>query len=101
MFDVALQSERDLSIMDRKPQRPYTDGIGVAVIGPDGKRSSTGFTPSISPDRPWINGPSIPAGIDVRILRLRRKLEIDPSSPRIIQTERGVGCVFALPVEEI
>jgi len=37
--------------------------------------------------------------IDVQILRLRRKLEIDPSEPRIIQTERGVGYVFALPVE--
>jgi DNA-binding response OmpR family regulator len=37
--------------------------------------------------------------IDVQILRLRRKLEIDPSAPRIIQTERGVGYVFALPVE--
>src|ERR1700722_2348089 len=37
--------------------------------------------------------------IDVQILRLRRKLETDPSSPRIIQTERGVGYVFSLPVE--
>jgi DNA-binding response OmpR family regulator len=39
--------------------------------------------------------------IDVQILRLRRKLEIDPSAPRIIRTERGVGYVFALPVEQI
>jgi two-component system OmpR family response regulator len=29
--------------------------------------------------------------IDVQVLRLRRKLEIDPSAPRVIQTERGVG----------
>jgi two-component system, OmpR family, response regulator len=36
--------------------------------------------------------------IDIRVLRLRRKLEIDPSAPRIIQTERGIGYVFALPV---
>jgi two-component system, OmpR family, response regulator len=36
--------------------------------------------------------------IDVQILRLRRKLEIDSRAPRIIQTERGVGYVFALPV---
>src|SRR5262249_41540062 len=37
--------------------------------------------------------------IDVQILRLRRKLERDPSAPRVIKTERGVGYVFALPVE--
>ena len=39
--------------------------------------------------------------IDVQVLRLRRKLEIDPSAPRAIQTERGVGYVFALPVEPV
>ena len=37
--------------------------------------------------------------IDVQVLRLRRKLEIGPSAPRVIQTERGIGYVFALPVE--
>jgi two-component system, OmpR family, response regulator len=39
--------------------------------------------------------------IDVQILRLRRKLERDPSAPRFIQTERGVGYVFAVSVERI
>jgi DNA-binding response OmpR family regulator len=39
--------------------------------------------------------------IDVQILRLRRKLETDPREPRIIQTERGVGYTFALPVERL
>jgi len=39
--------------------------------------------------------------IDVQILRLRRKLEADSSAPQIIQTERGVGYVFALPVETL
>ena len=37
--------------------------------------------------------------IDVQILRLRRKLEAESNAPRIIQTERGVGYVFTLPVE--
>ena len=37
--------------------------------------------------------------IDVQVLRLRRKLESDPSTPSIIQTERGVGYIFSLPVE--
>jgi DNA-binding response OmpR family regulator len=39
--------------------------------------------------------------IDVQVLRLRRKLETDPSAPRVIQTERGIGYVFALPVEPL
>jgi two-component system, OmpR family, response regulator len=39
--------------------------------------------------------------IDVQILRLRRKLEAETGTPRMIQTERGVGYVFALPVERI
>lgn len=37
--------------------------------------------------------------IDVQILRLRKKLELDASSPRMILTQRGRGYVFALPVE--
>lgn len=39
--------------------------------------------------------------IDVQILRLRRKLERDPRAPRVIRTERGVGYVFAVPVERL
>jgi two-component system, OmpR family, response regulator len=37
--------------------------------------------------------------IDVQVFRLRRNLEINPGAPRVIQTERGVGHVLALPVE--
>src|SRR3984893_8314762 len=37
--------------------------------------------------------------IDVQVLRLRRRLEADPSAPGTILTMRGVGYVFALPVE--
>jgi DNA-binding response OmpR family regulator len=39
--------------------------------------------------------------IDVQVLRLRRKLETDPSTPSVIRTERGVGYVFSLPVEAL
>jgi two-component system OmpR family response regulator len=38
--------------------------------------------------------------IDVQVLRLRRKLETDPKAPRVIGTERGVGYVFVVPVEQ-
>jgi DNA-binding response OmpR family regulator len=30
---------------------------------------------------------------------LRRKLEANPSEPKLIRTERGAGYVFAVPVE--
>jgi DNA-binding response OmpR family regulator len=39
--------------------------------------------------------------IDVQILRLRRKLEPDPSDPQLIRTERGVGYVFTAAVEAV
>jgi two-component system OmpR family response regulator len=37
--------------------------------------------------------------VGVQVSRLRRKLEVDPSAPRLIQTELGVGYHFAVPVE--
>ena len=37
--------------------------------------------------------------IDVQVLRLRRKLGIDPNAPRVIETERGVGYIFTAIVE--
>lgn len=39
--------------------------------------------------------------IDVLILRLRRKLETDPSRPSLIKTERGAGYIFDADVTEI
>jgi two-component system, OmpR family, response regulator len=37
--------------------------------------------------------------VDAQVLRLRRKLERDPRTPRTIKTVRGVGYEFTLPVE--
>jgi two-component system, OmpR family, response regulator len=37
--------------------------------------------------------------IDVQILRLRRKIEADPSNPQVIVTQRGAGYVFDAAVE--
>src|SRR5262245_61138225 len=37
--------------------------------------------------------------VDIQILRLRRKLEVNASEPQLIRTERGAGYVFTAPVE--
>src|SRR6476661_9585419 len=39
--------------------------------------------------------------IDVQILRLRRKIEAQPTEPKIILTERGVGYRLAVAVEAV
>ena len=37
--------------------------------------------------------------IDIQVLRLRRKIETDPSQPQFIVTERGAGYIFSAPVQ--
>lgn len=39
--------------------------------------------------------------VDVQIMRLRRKIELDPANPKLIRTERGVGYFFDAPVKTI
>ncbi len=39
--------------------------------------------------------------IDSQIMRLRRKLETDPTEPRLIRTERGTGYYFDAPVSAV
>ncbi|WP_213955460.1 MULTISPECIES: response regulator [unclassified Variovorax] len=39
--------------------------------------------------------------IDVQILRLRRKIEVDASAPKMIRTERGAGYVFEQQVQVV
>ena len=37
--------------------------------------------------------------VDTQVVRLRRKIEEDPSAPALIKTVRGAGYIFAVPVE--
>ncbi|THK33483.1 response regulator [Ensifer sp. MPMI2T] len=46
-----------------------------------------------------IHGDIFDRSIDVQILRLRRKLEIDAGAPQLIKTVRGVGYEFSIPAE--
>lgn len=46
-----------------------------------------------------IHGDIFDRSIDVQVLRLRRKLATNPTTPQVIATEHGVGYLFALPVE--
>jgi two-component system OmpR family response regulator len=39
--------------------------------------------------------------IDVQILRLRRKIELDPANPTYIKTERGAGYLFDADVQAV
>ena len=95
--------------LDRRTRR-LTDPNGVPVALTKGEYALlTAFLDA--PQRPLTREHLLQAtrvhedvfdrSIDVQVLRLRRKLETDPSAPRVIQTERGVGYVFALPVEPI
>lgn len=53
-------------------------------------------------DRSRLHGAEVyDRTIDVQILRLRRKIETNPSRPSLIKTERGVGYIFNGPVEPV
>ena len=39
--------------------------------------------------------------IDSQVVRLRRKIEVDPGEPRFIRTERGTGYYFDAPVSAV
>jgi DNA-binding response OmpR family regulator len=38
--------------------------------------------------------------VDIRIMRLRKKIEADPANPKFLRTVRGEGYIFSLPTGE-
>jgi two-component system, OmpR family, response regulator len=95
--------------LDCKTRR-LTDPSGVAVALTKGEYSLL-LAFLEAPQRPLsrehllqatrVHDDAFDRSIDVQILRLRRKLEADPSTPRVIRTERGVGYVFASAVDRV
>ncbi|MGE0502427.1 MAG: response regulator [Rhizobiaceae bacterium] len=47
-----------------------------------------------------IEDPETSRAIDIRIMRLRKKIEADPASPRFLRTVRGEGYIFSAPVAD-
>jgi DNA-binding response OmpR family regulator len=41
--------------------------------------------------------PETSRAVDIRVMRLRKKIETDPANPRYLRTVRGEGYIFALP----
>ena len=44
--------------------------------------------------------PESSRAVDIRIMRLRKKIEADPANPRFLRTVRGEGYIFSLPTDE-
>jgi two-component system OmpR family response regulator len=61
-------------------------GAAARALRRDHRLDGTGFITAVT-------------AVDVQILRLRRKIEPNPSRPLYINTERGAGYVFCVPVE--
>jgi DNA-binding response OmpR family regulator len=41
--------------------------------------------------------PEVSRAVDIRIMRLRKKIEDDPANPKFLRTVRGEGYIFSLP----
>jgi DNA-binding response OmpR family regulator len=44
--------------------------------------------------------PESSRAVDIRIMRLRKKIETDPANPKFLRTVRGEGYIFSLPGSE-
>lgn len=47
----------------------------------------------------FTEDPESSRAVDIRIMRLRKKIEEDPSNPKFLRTVRGEGYIFSLPEE--
>ncbi|MEI9404471.1 response regulator transcription factor [Mesorhizobium sp. Cs1330R2N1] len=45
----------------------------------------------------FVEDPESSRAVDIRIMRLRKKIEADPANPKFLRTVRGEGYIFSLP----
>ncbi|MEW9805748.1 response regulator [Mesorhizobium marinum] len=45
----------------------------------------------------FVEDPDSSRAVDIRIMRLRKKIEDDPANPKFLRTVRGEGYIFSLP----
>ena len=81
-------------LLGPQPERlPHRLVVALGAVHDDGDVAGTGTR---------MHGAEVyDRSIDVQILRLRRKIELDASDPKFIRTERGVGYVFDASVDVI
>ncbi|WP_421916007.1 response regulator [Mesorhizobium sp.] len=48
----------------------------------------------------FMEDPESSRAVDIRIMRLRKKIETDPANPKFLRTVRGEGYIFSLPTAE-
>lgn len=48
----------------------------------------------------FSEGPESSRAVDIRVMRLRKKIEADPANPKFLRTVRGEGYIFSLPAGE-
>ncbi|WP_287218920.1 response regulator transcription factor [Mesorhizobium sp.] len=48
----------------------------------------------------FVEDPDSSRAVDIRIMRLRKKIEADPANPKFLRTVRGEGYIFSLPTGE-
>jgi DNA-binding response OmpR family regulator len=71
------------------------DVLEVFLTRPNRLLTRTALTEAIG----LSEEPETSRAVDIRVMRLRKKIEADPANPRFLRTVRGEGYIFALPEE--
>ena len=72
------------------------DMLEVFLTRPNRLLSRTTISEAIG----FAEDPESSRAVDIRIMRLRKKIEDDPANPKFLRTVRGEGYIFSLPGSE-